>query len=177
MISETGNNDNPRSGDAGCDTTRRGSGFTLIELLSVVVILAMLIAAAVPVLNKTSRNFYFRNRVKQIEMLFGTLQKTAVMEERAYKLTIDFTQNRLSVWNAQDKPEEGFRLSRDVLLNAVRLGQGIAMSAATGDTSNGTIFFAPDGTITPSALSITDNRNNSARLSTTLSGEIDLEFL
>ena len=177
MISGIGNNDAARSPAINHRRISAASvGFTLIELLIVVVIISMLITAAIPVISKTSGNFYFRNKAKQVEMLFGALQKTAIMEAAAYKLLINFTENKLTVWVAGEKGEN-FIQKQDALLNGIRLGQEIALSTAPGDSSNGDIIFSPDGTITSAALYIKDTHNNTARLSTTLSGEINLEFL
>jgi len=157
---------------------RTKNGFTLIELLCVIAIISILITISVPTLTKTARNFYFRNKTKQIEALLHFLKKKAVIENRAYKFSIDFSENSYAVYTKKDESYSGqFEKKHDSLTGPRRLSSGLFFKTESMTKQTEDIVFYERGNITPSQFYIHDNKRHTAKLTTTSSGQILLEFL
>ncbi len=153
------------------------TGFTFIELLCVIIILSFLISVSVPTLAKTARSFYFRNQAKKFEALLKYLKKISVLEERAYKLTLDFPKNSYEILRL-DKSDQPYKFKKmsDSILHGRTLSSKIFLKSDTADLNKKEIIFQPDGNITHSEFYIQNLKNQRAKLTTTLSGEIYLEF-
>ncbi|MBU4305571.1 MAG: prepilin-type N-terminal cleavage/methylation domain-containing protein [Candidatus Omnitrophica bacterium] len=151
--------------------------FTLIELLSVIVIISVLFALSVPVLTNTARNFYFKNKVKQIEALLKFVKKISIMEEKIYKITLNYEDNSYRVWlKSQGEPAD-FLLKSDSILGPRQLAAGFFLKKESIDKEMEEIIFNPAGTLSAAAFLLVDEKGHEARFSTTLSGEICVEFL
>ena len=154
-------------------------GFTLIELLCVIVIISVLFALSVPILTNTARNFYFRNKTKQIEALLKFVKKTSIMEEKIYKITLNYEDSAYRVWLKSPGEPPDFLLKNDSILGPKKLPAGFFFKkeSAGRDKETEEIIFNPSGTLSASAFLLVDEKGHEARFSTTLSGEIFVEFL
>lgn len=154
------------------------TGFTLLELLIVIILISSIIALSIPTIAKTAKNFYFRTKAKQIEALFNYLQKKAVMEERSYKCVFDFSGNSYTVLaeNKQSKDVQFFK-KEESFYNCAQPSKEIFLKADGVNNETEEVVFLPDGSITAIELQLTDNKKQTAKITTTLSGQINLEFL
>lgn len=153
------------------------TGFTLLELLLVILILAALITVSVPTLAKTAQNFHFRSRTKKLELLFKYLKQISIMEGRIYKFTLDKTQNRYEI-EAENKKDVGgdFAKMYGSILRPKNLTEDLIFKWEKLDQEKSEIVFYPNGHLTYNEFYISDNKNNLAKITTTLSGEIKLDF-
>ena len=152
-------------------------GFTLIELLSVILIISVLISISIPIVSRTARNFYFRNQAKKIETLLKYIKQRTILEQRAYKLLINSQENKfhLAVQNLNGADE--FIPKTESLLKNINAANNIFINFPAADRIVQEIVFFPDGRLTNNEFYLKDDKNNRAKLTTVVSGEIWLEFL
>lgn len=152
-------------------------GFTLLELLCVVTIIAIIIGLSTPVLTKTAASFYLRSKAKQIQALCQFIKRKSIMENRAYKLAIDFYNNSYLVFQSTSEHPNEFQEVNDFLSRPHRLPMELSFKSQSTWKDKEEILFSPSGTISSCEFLILNERKNTAKLTTTLSGEILLEFL
>lgn len=152
-------------------------GFTLIELLCVIVIICVFFSLSIPMLSKTAGNFYLRNKASQLKAMCELLKRTSISENKTYKLVIDFSQNSYSVLRSSDDSPNEFFLAKDSLLRPRTLPKSMTFFAPANHLGKQEIIFKQTGTISSAEFFIKNKKGNTARLSTTLSGEILLEYL
>ena len=155
-------------------------GFTLLEMLCVITIISLLFAISVPAISKTARSFYFTNKAKQIEPLFVFIKKTAVLEKRKYKLSIDLNNNSYSVAsraNESDSNYEEYASFQDSLLGIKKLPAGWRFKTHADYQQIVNIIFEPKGNISAQEFWVYDQNQHKAKFQTTLSGQIILEFI
>jgi len=169
MILSTGNN----------DLTKKG--FTLIELLSVIIILSLFVIVSLPSLANTARNFYFRNKVKQVESLLRFIKKLSITEQRTYQVRLNPNTNTLEILKAEmEYSHLKLKKVRDSMLRSRLLGKDVFFKAKSGYAellNTQSITFNADGSLSHSEFYIYDKNNRGAKFLTTLSGQIILKFL
>ena len=153
------------------------TGFTLIELLCVIVIIALFFSLSVPSLSKTAGNFYLRNKASKIKAICELLKRNSIAENRAYKLVIDYSKNSYSVLRRRQDSTEEFSLVKDSLLRARVLPESLSFYSPENNIGTQEIIFKQNGTISSAVFFITNSKDKPVKLSTTLSGEILLEYL
>jgi len=156
---------------------RSVKGFTLIELLCVVAIIGIIIGMSAPVLTKTAAGFYLRNKAKQVEALCQYLKRKAIMENRSYKLVIDFYNNSYLIYQGIGEHPEVYRPVNDLLAKSRKLPSTLSFKSEFSSKNREEIVFSPSGKISSSEFLIVNQRRNTAKLTTTLSGEITLAFI
>ena len=156
---------------------KHGRGFTLLELLCVVAIIGIIIGISTPVLTKTSAGFYLRNKAKQVEALCQYLRRKSIMENRSYKLVIDFYNNSYLVFQGIGEHPENYLPVNDLLAKSRKLPSALSFKSEFGSKDREEIVFSPSGKISSSEFLIVNERKNTAKLTTTLSGEITLVFI
>ncbi|MCK5494517.1 MAG: prepilin-type N-terminal cleavage/methylation domain-containing protein, partial [Candidatus Omnitrophica bacterium] len=153
------------------------TGFTLIELLCVIVIIAVFFSISIPSLSKTAGNFYLRNKAAQIRALCELLKRKTITENKTYKLIIDFSNNSYSVLQSSNDSPDEFSAVLDSLLRKRTLPKSLSFSSSVGQMETQEIIFKQNGEISPIVFFITNKKDKPAKLSTTLSGEILLEYI
>ncbi len=149
-------------------------GFTLLEMLLVVTIMMILFAVSTPMLSRTARELYFQSRVKKTAALFRHLRKSAVEEEQEYKLIVDLKKKRYDLFVNEDS---GFREFRGSLLRGDSFPETFSLSSSGAGIETVEFCFYPDGSLNSSGLEIADTNNRRARLTTTLSGEVIVDYI
>ena len=157
------------------DANRRG--FTLIELLCVIVIIAIFFSISIPRLSRTAGNFYLRGKASQIKALCELLKRNSISQNKTYKLVINFSKNSYSVLqSSKDSPDE-FSPVMDSLMRERTLPKSLSFLSQDRQMGTQEIIFKQSGAISSSVFFITNNKDKSVKLSTTLSGEILLEYI
>ena len=156
---------------------KKADGFTLIELLCVILIIGFFFSASIPILSKTAGNFHLRNKAIQIKAMCQLLKRTAVSENRSYKLILNFPQNSYSILNNTKVSPDTFQTVNNSLLRSKVLPDGMSFSSSTNFADNQEIIFSQKGSITSSEFFISYKNEYKVKLSTTLSGEIILEYI
>ncbi|MBI4845717.1 MAG: prepilin-type N-terminal cleavage/methylation domain-containing protein [Candidatus Omnitrophica bacterium] len=160
-----------------CSGEKIKNGFSLIEVICVVFIISLLISISVPFLSKTARNFYFKNKVKQIESLLKFVKKKAILEDLTYKFELNYYKNSYIVWVKKQEGESSYyEIKTDSLLGIKKLSEQIYLKAESKNKENDEIVFNSQGSATFCEFYLSDNSRR-AKITTTLSGEIILEFL
>jgi len=152
-------------------------GFTLIELLCVIVIIAVFFSMSIPKLSKTAGNFYLRSKAAKIRALCELIKRTAITENKTYKLLIDYSNNSYSVLQNSIDAIDEFSPASDSLLRKHTLPESLSFFSPEIQTGIHEIIFSQSGSISSAAFFITNNKDTPAKLSTTLSGEIILEYI
>ena len=152
-------------------------GFTLIELLCVIVIICVFFSLSIPMLSKTAGNFYLRNKAAQLKAMCELLKRTSISERKTYKLVIDFSQNSYSVLRSSNETPDEFFVVKDSLLKPRTLPESMSFFSPDSAADKQEIIFKQTGAISAAVFFISNNKDNTAKLSTTLSGEILLEYI
>jgi len=157
------------------------TGFTLIELLSVIIILSVFIVISLPSLANTARNFYFRNKVKQVESLLWFIKKLSLTEQRTYQVRLNPNTNTLEVLKAGTE-DKRLKLKKvhDSMLRSRFLGKDVFFKTRSDHAdilNTQSITFNADGSLSHSEFYIYDKNNHGAKFITTLSGQIILNFI
>jgi prepilin-type N-terminal cleavage/methylation domain-containing protein len=156
---------------------KKTAGFSLIEMLTVVIIISILFVATVPSIGKTARNFYFTNKAKQLKAMMIFIKKTASLENRKKKLLLDFQSDTYSVLSETDESGyDVFNPPEDLFLSKQILSEGLDLQGESEFSQNLELIFMPIGSISSSNFYLKDNFDHKARFTTTLSGQIELEF-
>lgn len=153
------------------------TGFTLIELLCVIIIIALFFSLSIPRLSKTAGNFYLRSKASQIKAMCELLKRNSITENRTYKLVIDFSRNSYSVLKCIDNSNEEFSLVRDSLLKRHTLPKNLFFISKDNQLGIQEIIFKKSGSISSAVFFITNNKDKPVKISTTLSGEILIEYI
>ncbi len=155
----------------------RTEGFTLIELLCVIVIICLFFSLSVPMLSKTAGNFYLRNKAAQLKAMCELLKRSSISENKTYKLVIDFSQNSYSVMRSSEDSAGEFLIVKDSLLRSRTLPKSMFFFSPAMSLDKQEIIFNRNGDISSAEFFIKNKKGNTAKLSTTLSGEILLEYI
>ncbi|MCG2712992.1 MAG: prepilin-type N-terminal cleavage/methylation domain-containing protein [Candidatus Omnitrophica bacterium] len=153
------------------------TGFTLIELLCVIVIICVFFSISIPMLSKTAGNFYLRNKAAQIKAMCELLKRASISEQKIHKLVIDFSQNSYSVLKNSHETPDQFSMVKDSLLGARTLPMSMSFFSPSNTFDKQEIIFQQTGAISSAEFFITDKKDNTAKITTTLSGEILLEYI
>jgi prepilin-type N-terminal cleavage/methylation domain-containing protein len=78
---------------------RKQAGYSLFELLSVVAILAVVVAIAVPNLNRAQRHYQLQSAAQQIAQVFQAAKLDAVGKSTSRKLVFNTTNNTITTSN------------------------------------------------------------------------------
>ncbi len=156
---------------------RKKRGFTLIELLCVIVILALFFSLSIPSLSKTAGTFYLRNKALELRAMCQLLKRTSIFEKKNYKLVIEFSQNSYSVLRSSEESPDEFFIVKESMFSKHRLPKGMSFFSPSYAGDRQEIIFYQTGAISSSEFMIRDEKNNAAKISTTLSGEILLEYI
>ena len=109
--------------------------------------------------------------------MFVYVKGLAILEERAYRITIDSDNNTHEVfyYDADSQyPPDYFVPVENTLLSKRALPVGFSWQLNNSDTTTESIDFSPLGTITAFKATV-ENNDSSATLVITLSGQITLE--
>ncbi|MFH1094282.1 MAG: hypothetical protein V1739_09075 [Candidatus Omnitrophota bacterium] len=105
------------------------------------------------------------------------LKRTSISENKTYKLVIDFAQNSYSVLQSSHKNPDEFLTAKDSLLRTRTLPKSMSFFSPANTTEKQEIVFKQTGAVSSAEFFITNNKDTTAKLSTTLSGEILLEYI
>lgn len=118
---------------------KRSSGFTLIEILLVVLILAVIVAAAIPRFEGTFKQMQARSCAQKIYQLALFAKERAILENSDYKLKYDSDKNKIYILK---KVGDQFKPLESRLGKSIQLRQSITLK---WNRSSKEILFTPNG--------------------------------
>lgn len=132
------------------------AGFTLIEIGLVLLILAIVVALAVPRFRDQSHAELLA-QTRKLAATVRFLQDEAILNGRVFRLNFDLDQQRYYVTSADaDDPEADFRYESGLLTRAVVLPASVQMADVNVPTVSGKLYegvtfahFYPDGYVDP----------------------------
>ncbi len=152
---------------AGCSPV---PGFTVIELIVTVAILGIVLAIAIPSLQRYAVNGNLRTAARDFMGTFSLYKESSMAENRNYTITLNQGSNQYRVQAAAAAPLPAVDVTR------TPADHKATMQSITG---GGTVItFSPRGTLTipPSGLVLRNSRGSIADINWNVAGRISVQF-
>lgn len=117
------------------------SGFTLLEVMAVLVLIAAIMAAAVPAFFEMARSLQVRMAIRDVEGLLGNARSEAIRTNSPVTVTIDYSHQRISTKQLTNIKPIQFHKDRFYLHDE---GNGVLVCVdflGDGSSSGGTAVF------------------------------------
>jgi type IV fimbrial biogenesis protein FimT len=127
---------------------RKTDGFTMLEILTVLVIIGIIAAMAMPQFDTTVKKVRFKSASNTILSGLRLARSSAISERAQYGVNVDGTNNMISVFKDLSSPGTFSFDPQDSVIFEDSLSRGIETLGS--DFVNDLVFFFPDGTASSS---------------------------
>jgi prepilin-type N-terminal cleavage/methylation domain-containing protein len=146
-------------------STSTQKGFTLVESSIVIGILIIVAVMAIPGIRKMAINGNLNAAAREIISDFSSLKRRAMSENTKFSVKFDVTQNNYLIQGAgTNQIKTPAHFAKDIMITHAAFGGGSSITFKTrGTTSFGTV-------------TLTNNRNSTATITTNITGRIHVRF-
>lgn len=154
--------------------------FTLIEILTVVIIIGIVLAAALPLSIRSFRNLQLIDTARSMTSLMRYVQNKAILEGRTYRIGFDLAGSSYAVSVQTNGNFEDFEKVKTSLLSKKNLGHNLKIEYLAIkkedflDEDKSSLYFYPDGSMDEAQLVLSNTQDEKIIIETSLSGKINV---